>query len=174
MNKLVCTGTSQGLKGGSSMCLVPRSLTLRPTSLTWALTSSWTWPMWAQSPMEGSSRSGFTGCWSWWLHSEWTTKWRLLQPLLHANMSHSIILDMSSLTVIYYQLLVLRVFIMINDCCWCCCRDIGGQPHYNFTKLDQLIELLWINGLRPGTVPWLQLENVTSCLWCIFKVLLCK
>ncbi|XP_071338265.1 alpha-L-iduronidase isoform X2 [Trachinotus anak] len=29
-------------------------------------------------------------------------------------------------------------------------QDIGGQPQYNFTKLDQLIELLWINGLRPG------------------------
>uniref|UniRef100_A0A8C2XMA7 Alpha-L-iduronidase n=1 Tax=Cyclopterus lumpus TaxID=8103 RepID=A0A8C2XMA7_CYCLU len=29
-------------------------------------------------------------------------------------------------------------------------RDIGGQPQYDFTKLDQLIELLWINGLRPG------------------------
>ncbi|XP_041792467.1 alpha-L-iduronidase isoform X1 [Chelmon rostratus] len=29
-------------------------------------------------------------------------------------------------------------------------QDIGGRPQYNFTKLDQLIELLWINGLRPG------------------------
>uniref|UniRef100_A0A672JDS7 Alpha-L-iduronidase n=1 Tax=Salarias fasciatus TaxID=181472 RepID=A0A672JDS7_SALFA len=29
-------------------------------------------------------------------------------------------------------------------------QDVGGQPQYNFTKLDQLIELLWINGLRPG------------------------
>nr|XP_057926141.1 alpha-L-iduronidase isoform X1 [Doryrhamphus excisus] len=29
-------------------------------------------------------------------------------------------------------------------------QDIGGQPHYNFTKLDQLISLLWINGLQPG------------------------
>lgn len=29
-------------------------------------------------------------------------------------------------------------------------QDIGGQPQYNFTKLDQLIDLLWINGLRPG------------------------
>ncbi|XP_075960916.1 alpha-L-iduronidase isoform X2 [Anarhichas minor] len=28
-------------------------------------------------------------------------------------------------------------------------QDIGGQPQYDFTKLDQLIELLWINGLRP-------------------------
>ncbi|CAL8346343.1 unnamed protein product [Lota lota] len=25
-----------------------------------------------------------------------------------------------------------------------------GGPQYNFTNLDQLIELLWINGLRPG------------------------
>ncbi|KAJ8005777.1 hypothetical protein DPEC_G00121410 [Dallia pectoralis] len=25
-----------------------------------------------------------------------------------------------------------------------------GEPRYNFTKLDQLIDLLWINGLRPG------------------------
>uniref|UniRef100_A0A6Q2Y3D2 Alpha-L-iduronidase n=1 Tax=Esox lucius TaxID=8010 RepID=A0A6Q2Y3D2_ESOLU len=25
-----------------------------------------------------------------------------------------------------------------------------GDPHYDFTKLDQLIDLLWINGLRPG------------------------
>lgn len=29
-------------------------------------------------------------------------------------------------------------------------QDVAGQPQYNFTKLDQLIELLWINGLRPG------------------------
>ncbi|KAK5871312.1 hypothetical protein PBY51_004199 [Eleginops maclovinus] len=29
-------------------------------------------------------------------------------------------------------------------------QDIGGQTQYNFTKLDQLIDLLWINGLRPG------------------------
>ncbi|XP_077378095.1 alpha-L-iduronidase isoform X1 [Festucalex cinctus] len=29
-------------------------------------------------------------------------------------------------------------------------QDVGGQPQYNFTKLDQLIDLLWINGLRPG------------------------
>ncbi|XP_061763127.1 alpha-L-iduronidase-like isoform X2 [Nerophis ophidion] len=29
-------------------------------------------------------------------------------------------------------------------------QDIGGQPQYDFTKLDQLISLLWINGLRPG------------------------
>ncbi|KAM9393941.1 alpha-L-iduronidase [Pholidichthys leucotaenia] len=29
-------------------------------------------------------------------------------------------------------------------------QDFGGQPQYNFTKLDQLIELLWINGLQPG------------------------
>lgn len=31
-----------------------------------------------------------------------------------------------------------------------CCRDVGGRPQYNFTKLDQLMDLLWINGLRPG------------------------
>ncbi|KAG7490400.1 alpha-L-iduronidase [Solea senegalensis] len=29
-------------------------------------------------------------------------------------------------------------------------QDIKGQPQYNFTKLDQLIELLWMNGLQPG------------------------
>ncbi|XP_037338786.1 alpha-L-iduronidase isoform X1 [Pungitius pungitius] len=29
-------------------------------------------------------------------------------------------------------------------------QDIGGKPQYDFTKLDKLIELLWINGLRPG------------------------
>lgn len=29
-------------------------------------------------------------------------------------------------------------------------QEIAGQTHYNFTKLDQLIELLWINGLQPG------------------------
>ncbi|XP_051923594.1 alpha-L-iduronidase isoform X2 [Hippocampus zosterae] len=29
-------------------------------------------------------------------------------------------------------------------------QDFGGQPQYNFTKLDQLLNLLWINGLRPG------------------------
>ncbi|KAJ3607295.1 hypothetical protein NHX12_025605 [Muraenolepis orangiensis] len=29
-------------------------------------------------------------------------------------------------------------------------QDGEGGPQYNFTKLDQLIELLWINGLRPG------------------------
>lgn len=29
-------------------------------------------------------------------------------------------------------------------------QDVGGRPQYNFTKLDQLIELLWTNGLRPG------------------------
>uniref|UniRef100_A0A667Z4U7 Alpha-L-iduronidase n=1 Tax=Myripristis murdjan TaxID=586833 RepID=A0A667Z4U7_9TELE len=29
-------------------------------------------------------------------------------------------------------------------------QDVNGGPQYNFTKLDQLIELLWINGLRPG------------------------
>uniref|UniRef100_A0AAQ4R4X6 Alpha-L-iduronidase n=1 Tax=Gasterosteus aculeatus aculeatus TaxID=481459 RepID=A0AAQ4R4X6_GASAC len=28
-------------------------------------------------------------------------------------------------------------------------QDVGGKPQYDFTKLDQLIELLWINGLRP-------------------------
>uniref|UniRef100_A0AAQ5XU23 Alpha-L-iduronidase n=1 Tax=Amphiprion ocellaris TaxID=80972 RepID=A0AAQ5XU23_AMPOC len=28
--------------------------------------------------------------------------------------------------------------------------NIGGQPQYNFTKLDQLIELLHVNGLQPG------------------------
>ncbi|KAJ8397109.1 hypothetical protein AAFF_G00009630 [Aldrovandia affinis] len=27
---------------------------------------------------------------------------------------------------------------------------VNGVPHYNFTKLDQLIDLLWQNGLRPG------------------------
>lgn len=32
-------------------------------------------------------------------------------------------------------------------------RDTEGQPQYNFTKLDQLIELLWVNRLQPGTVP---------------------
>uniref|UniRef100_A0A3B3ZAQ1 Uncharacterized protein n=1 Tax=Periophthalmus magnuspinnatus TaxID=409849 RepID=A0A3B3ZAQ1_9GOBI len=26
---------------------------------------------------------------------------------------------------------------------------LGGEVHYNFTKLDQLIDLLWTNGLRP-------------------------
>ena len=30
------------------------------------------------------------------------------------------------------------------------CRYVEGGTRYNFTKLDQLIELLWINGLRPG------------------------
>ncbi|XP_047237082.1 alpha-L-iduronidase isoform X2 [Girardinichthys multiradiatus] len=29
-------------------------------------------------------------------------------------------------------------------------QDVGGQPQYNFTKLDQLIELLSVNGLQPG------------------------
>ncbi|KAG7268471.1 hypothetical protein CRUP_016905, partial [Coryphaenoides rupestris] len=29
-------------------------------------------------------------------------------------------------------------------------QDGEGGPQFNFTKLDQLIELLWINGLRPG------------------------
>ncbi|XP_061673771.1 alpha-L-iduronidase isoform X2 [Syngnathoides biaculeatus] len=29
-------------------------------------------------------------------------------------------------------------------------QDVGGQPQYNFTKLDQLMNLLWINGLQPG------------------------
>ncbi|KAF7657526.1 hypothetical protein LDENG_00025810, partial [Lucifuga dentata] len=29
-------------------------------------------------------------------------------------------------------------------------RVVAGEPQYNFTRLDQLIELLWINGLRPG------------------------
>uniref|UniRef100_A0A8C7Z8I4 Alpha-L-iduronidase n=1 Tax=Oryzias sinensis TaxID=183150 RepID=A0A8C7Z8I4_9TELE len=29
-------------------------------------------------------------------------------------------------------------------------QDTGGIPQYNFTKLDQLIELLHINGLNPG------------------------
>ncbi|XP_075879171.1 alpha-L-iduronidase isoform X2 [Nelusetta ayraudi] len=29
-------------------------------------------------------------------------------------------------------------------------QDGGGEVHYNFTHLDQLVELLWINGLRPG------------------------
>uniref|UniRef100_A0A7N9AUL9 Alpha-L-iduronidase n=1 Tax=Mastacembelus armatus TaxID=205130 RepID=A0A7N9AUL9_9TELE len=29
-------------------------------------------------------------------------------------------------------------------------QDIGGQPQYNFTHLDQLIGLLWVNGLQPG------------------------
>uniref|UniRef100_A0A7N8YB58 Alpha-L-iduronidase n=1 Tax=Mastacembelus armatus TaxID=205130 RepID=A0A7N8YB58_9TELE len=28
--------------------------------------------------------------------------------------------------------------------------NIGGQPQYNFTHLDQLIGLLWVNGLQPG------------------------
>nr|XP_054587268.1 alpha-L-iduronidase isoform X3 [Nothobranchius furzeri]XP_054587269.1 alpha-L-iduronidase isoform X3 [Nothobranchius furzeri] len=50
--------------------------------------------------MEASSRSGYTGCWSWSPHSK--------------------------------------------------SRDIGGRPQYNFTKLDQLMDLLWVNGLQPG------------------------
>uniref|UniRef100_A0A1A8IDQ8 Iduronidase, alpha-L n=2 Tax=Nothobranchius kuhntae TaxID=321403 RepID=A0A1A8IDQ8_NOTKU len=29
-------------------------------------------------------------------------------------------------------------------------QDIGGRPQYNFTKLDQLMDLLWVNGLQPG------------------------
>ncbi|XP_028270094.1 alpha-L-iduronidase isoform X2 [Parambassis ranga] len=29
-------------------------------------------------------------------------------------------------------------------------QDVAGRPVYDFTKLDQLIELLWVNGLRPG------------------------
>ncbi|KAK7933950.1 hypothetical protein WMY93_004846 [Mugilogobius chulae] len=29
-------------------------------------------------------------------------------------------------------------------------QKVGGEVHYNFTKLDQLIDLLWTNGLRPG------------------------
>ncbi|CAJ1068157.1 alpha-L-iduronidase [Xyrichtys novacula] len=29
-------------------------------------------------------------------------------------------------------------------------QDIGGLTQYDFTKLDQLIDLLWINGLQPG------------------------
>lgn len=29
-------------------------------------------------------------------------------------------------------------------------QDVGGRPQYDFSKLDQLIDLLWINGLRPG------------------------
>ncbi|KAM9858790.1 alpha-L-iduronidase [Aulostomus maculatus] len=29
-------------------------------------------------------------------------------------------------------------------------QDLGGGPQYNFTELDQLIELLRINGLQPG------------------------
>ncbi|XP_067378044.1 alpha-L-iduronidase [Channa argus] len=29
-------------------------------------------------------------------------------------------------------------------------QDVGGRPQYNFTKLDELIDLLWLNGLRPG------------------------
>lgn len=29
-------------------------------------------------------------------------------------------------------------------------RVVNGEPHYNFTKLDQLIDVLWQNGLRPG------------------------
>ncbi|KAG8012247.1 Alpha-L-iduronidase [Nibea albiflora] len=46
-----------------------------------------------------------------------------------------------------------------EDCCgsklWSdeirmCQRDVGGRPQYNFTKLDQLIDLLRINGLQPG------------------------
>ncbi|XP_028313276.1 alpha-L-iduronidase [Gouania willdenowi] len=29
-------------------------------------------------------------------------------------------------------------------------QDVAAQPQYDFTKLDQLIELLWVNGLQPG------------------------
>lgn len=29
-------------------------------------------------------------------------------------------------------------------------QDVGGKLQYNFTKLDQLIELLAVNGLQPG------------------------
>ncbi|XP_072289725.1 alpha-L-iduronidase [Eucyclogobius newberryi] len=29
-------------------------------------------------------------------------------------------------------------------------QKIGPEVHYNFTKLDQLVDLLWTNGLRPG------------------------
>ncbi|XP_076003594.1 alpha-L-iduronidase [Genypterus blacodes] len=29
-------------------------------------------------------------------------------------------------------------------------QDVAGETRYNFTKLDQLMELLWINGLQPG------------------------
>lgn len=40
---------------------------------------------------------------------------------------------------------------LTSSCCrCCCCRDVGGEVHYNFTHLDMLVELLWINGLRPG------------------------
>ncbi|XP_020783992.1 alpha-L-iduronidase [Boleophthalmus pectinirostris] len=29
-------------------------------------------------------------------------------------------------------------------------QKLGGKVHYNFTKLDELIDLLWTNGLQPG------------------------
>lgn len=31
-----------------------------------------------------------------------------------------------------------------------CFRIINGEYHYNFTYLDELMELLWQNGLQPG------------------------
>lgn len=102
------------------MCLVPHSPTHRHTSLTWAWISSWTWPILVQFPMEGSSRSGSTGCWSWSLRSKTTILSTFGQR-------------------IYTSVL------------WSCCREIAGQVQYDFTKLDQLIELLWINGLQPGS-----------------------
>lgn len=42
---------------------------------------------------------------------------------------------------------------------------MGGKPQYNFTKLDQLIELLWVNGLQPGTA----LQSWCVCYWCMFS-----
>lgn len=102
------------------MCLVPHSPTHKHTSLTWAWTSSWTWPMSAQSPMEGYSRSGSTGCWNWSLRSKTTISSTFWTAYL------------------YFSPVI-------------CCREIAGWVQYDFTKLDQLIELLWINGLQPGS-----------------------
>lgn len=36
---------------------------------------------------------------------------------------------------------------------WPRCRDVGGRVQYDFSKLDQLIRLLWMNGLQPGSGP---------------------
>lgn len=127
----------------SGLCLAPHSPTHKQTSLTWVWTSSWTWPMWARCPMEGSSRSGSIGCWSWSLHSKTT-----VFPKFWTEVQHKCTCSFPCFSW-RWGFVLKFVFSVL----WPRCRDVGGRVQYDFSKLDQLIRLLWMNGLQPGSGP---------------------
>uniref|UniRef100_A0A671QI95 Glycosyl hydrolases family 39 N-terminal catalytic domain-containing protein n=1 Tax=Sinocyclocheilus anshuiensis TaxID=1608454 RepID=A0A671QI95_9TELE len=43
-------------------------------------------------------------------------------------------------------------------------RVYSGEYHYNFTHLDQLIDLLWQNGLQPGHFLNITAKSTFKCL----------